>query len=105
MNKIPVLSKSPSRKLRHGLIKFRTLFTSLAAVLMAFISIQTADAAITQNETRRQQAELNQRIDRIREQLIIENKTNPEQDSEKIAQWYNWQNWPNWNNWNNWRNY
>jgi len=105
MNKIPILLKSPSRKLRNGLIKFRTLFASLAAVLMALIAIQPANAAIPQNEIRRQQAELTQRIDRIREQLVIQNKTNPGQNPEKIAQWYNWPNWPNWNNWNNWRNY
>ena len=66
---------------------------------------QPANAAIPQNEIRRQQAELTQRIDRIREHLVIENKTNQGQNPEKIAQWYNWPNWPNWNNWNNWRNY
>jgi hypothetical protein len=107
MKNIPILLKSPSRKLRQCLIKFRTLFASLATILMALIVIQPANAAIPQNEIRRQQAELTQRIDRIREHLVIENinKTNQGQNPEKIAQWYNWPNWPNWNNWNNWRNY
>lgn len=105
MNKIPMLPKSSSRRLLHGLVKFRTLFASLAAVLMTLIAIQPANAAIAQNAIRQQQAELVQRIDRIREQLVVENKTKPGQNSEKIAQWYNWPNWPNWPNWGNWRNW
>jgi len=77
------------------LIKFRTLFASLATILMALIAIQPANAAIPQNEIRRQQAELTQRIDRIREHLLVENQTNQRQNPDKIAQWYNWPNWRN----------
>ena len=101
MKNIPILLKSPSRKLRQCLIKFSTLFASFAAILMALIAIQPANAATPQNEIRRQQAELTQRIDRIREHLDIENKKIQGQNPEKIAQWYNWGNWPNWNNWRN----
>ena len=93
MNKKPVLLKSPSGKLRYGLIKFRTFLASLATVLMALITLQPANAAIPQNEIRRQQAELTQRIDRIREQLVIANKTKPEQNPDKIASWRKWNNY------------
>ena len=93
MNKMTVLLKSPSGKLRYGLIKFCTLFASFATVLMALITIQPANAAIPQNEIRRQQAELTQRIDRIREQLVIANKTKPEQNPDEIASWRKWYNY------------
>lgn len=99
MKKTPKLLYSPSLILRHGFMKFRILIASLVTVLMALIAIQPANAAIPQNEIRRQQAELTQRIDRIRKHLVIENinKINQGKNPEKIAQWYNWPNWPNWN--------
>jgi hypothetical protein len=82
-------------------MKVRSFITSLAVMLLALITIQPAHASISQIEIRRQQAELSQRIEKVREKLIIENQSNPD----KIAQWYNWPNWPNWSNWNNWRNF
>ncbi len=101
MKKTPKLLYSPSLILQHGFMKSRILIASLVTLLMALIAIQPANAKTSQNEIRRQQAELTQRIDRIREHLVIENKTNQGQNPEKIAQWYNWGNWPNWNNWRN----
>jgi hypothetical protein len=106
MNKIPMLPKSSSRWLLRGFVCFVPyLLHRLAAVLMTLITIHPVHAAMPQNEISQQQAELAHRIDRIREQLAIENKTAPRQDSEKIVQWYNWPNWPNWPNWGNWRNW
>lgn len=101
MSKAPMLHKVPRLIISYGLMKVRSFITSLAVMLLALITIQPAHASISHSEIRRQQAELSQRIEKIREKLIIENQSKPD----KIAQWYNWPNWPNWPNWNNWRNF